>query len=111
MDTDNRKRKRAPIDVFVSEKTGGKYFSPLLLNLNDDGAFIQYPANQERPFTHETILELLVPGVSEVIWVRCRHVREQPDGFFKARALQFVNISPLHRHYLRLYVQRTMGLS
>ncbi|MBN2493127.1 MAG: PilZ domain-containing protein [Deltaproteobacteria bacterium] len=107
----NRRRsRRATVYMLAGETCGGKYFLPLLANVSSDGLLLECPSGLEMPRRHDAVVELSLPGVDEIIWARCQLVRESSHGFFRRRALRFVDISPLHRKQLHMYIQRVCGL-
>ncbi len=106
---ERRKSQRVTVSLVAGETTGGKYFLPLVTDLGIDGVRIDSPSGLERPRAHYLVLEMILPGCKEIIWARCRVVREEKQGFFRRQALRFVNISAVHRNMLRLYLQRCVG--
>lgn len=106
---ERRNSQRMTVSLVVGETTGGKYFLPQVTNLGVDGACIDSPSGLERPRAHFLVLEMMLPGCDEIIWARCRVVREEKRGFFRRQAVRFVNISAVHRNMLRMYLQRCIG--
>jgi c-di-GMP-binding flagellar brake protein YcgR len=107
----DRKSPRVTVNHLVGETTGGKYFLPLLANISEKGILIESPAGLERPRAHDPVVELNLPGCPNLIWARCRLVRQTNHGFFQSHALEFLNISAVDRKHIRLYVQRCAGLA
>ncbi len=107
---ERRQSRRATVQLFVSEISGGKLFMPLMADVSDTGLKLQCPSGLEMPRTHAPVVELMLPGVPEIIYARCKVVRDKNKGFFRSRALEFVDISAVHRKLLRLYVQRVCGI-
>ncbi len=108
---ENRKFRRATVNLLVGETTGGKYFIPLLSDISADGLMIESPSGLERPRAHDSVIELTLPGCKEIIRARCRVVRRKIQGFFEKQALKFVDISAVDRKNILLYVQRCAGLA
>jgi c-di-GMP-binding flagellar brake protein YcgR len=108
---DQRKSRRATVNLLVGETTGGKYFVPLLADISADGLMIESPSGLERPRAHDSVIELSLPGCKEIIRARCRIVRRKVKGFFEKQALKFVDISAVDRKHIKLYVQRCVGLA
>jgi len=107
---ERRQIRRATVQLFVSEISAGKLFMPLLADVSETGLKLQCPSGLEMPRNHAPVVELMLPGVPEIIYARCQVIRDQDKGFFRSRALKFVNISAVHRKMLKLYVQRVCGL-
>jgi c-di-GMP-binding flagellar brake protein YcgR len=111
MDSQNRRtNRRATVQLLVSEVSGGKLFMPLLADLSEHGLLLESPAGLEMPRDHAPVVELMLPGVPEIIYARCQVLRDSDHGFFKKRALRFVNISAMHQKLVRMYVQRVCGI-
>jgi hypothetical protein len=112
MDLENRRKKnRANVNITVCETQVGRYSVPVLANINDEVAYIEGPHDDDYGCFSQPILEIMLPGVPEIIWARCQIVREKTSGFFYGRALRFVEISPIHRHYIRRYIQQTCSMT
>ena len=105
-----RRTRRATVQLLVSEISGGKLYLPLLADLSEQGLLLESPTGLEQPRNHAPVVELMLPGVPEIIYARCQVLRESEHGFFKKRALKFVDISAIHRKLVRLYVQRVCGV-
>jgi hypothetical protein len=111
MDLENRRTKeRASVNLTVGETRTGRYTVPVLANISDEAAYIESPYDDDYGYFSEPVLEIMLPGVPEIIWARCRVVRENVSDFFHGRALRFVEISPIHRHYIRSYIQQNQRL-
>lgn len=107
MNSENRRaRERATVNLTVGETRTNRYTVPVLANISDEAAYIEGPYDDDYGYFSEPILEIMLPGVPEIIWARCQVVREITSGFFHGRALRFVEISPLHRYYIRNYIQQ-----
>jgi c-di-GMP-binding flagellar brake protein YcgR len=106
-----RRTRRATVNLLVGETVRGQLFQPLLADVSEGGVLLECPAGLDMPRAHDAVVELMLPGVPEIIMARCRVMRDSVHGFFRRRALEFVNISPLHRKHLKLYVQRVCGLA
>ena len=110
MTENRRKNRRATVQLMVSEISGGKLFLPLMADISEQGILLESPASLEMPRTNSPTVELMLPGIPQIIYARCRVRRESDHGFFKMRALEFVDISAIHRKLIRLYVQRICGI-
>jgi hypothetical protein len=106
-----RKSSRATVNLMVGETVRGRLFQPLLADISEGGLLVECPSGLDLPRAHDCYVELMLPGISEVILARCRVLRDSMHGFFRRRALQFVDISALHRKLLGVYVQRAYGLA
>jgi hypothetical protein len=107
MDLENRRSKeRASVDLIVGETHDGRYTVPVLANISDEGAYIEGPYDDDYGYFSEPVLEIMLPGIPEIIWARCQVMRENTSGFFHGRALRFIEISPIHRQYIRSYIQQ-----
>lgn len=106
---ERRRTKRATVELFISETSGGKLFMPMMADISPEGLLLKSPAGLEMPQNHAPVVELMLPGVGEIIYARCKVVRESNKGFFTQRALKFVNISAVHRKLVDLYIQRVCG--
>ena len=111
MSDDKRKSNRATVNLMVGETTGGTYHIPLAANISESGLLVESPSGLDRPDSHDRVVELMLPGCPEIIWARCRLVRSERKGFFSSHALQFVDISAVHKKLVRLYVQRCVGIA
>lgn len=110
-DLNMRKSPRARVNMLVGETIGGKYFVPLAADLSEEGVFVELPAGMEIPSDHDPVVEIPIPGVSDLVWARCRVLRDEPRGFFSGQALKFLDISAVDRQRIRYYVHRRCGLS
>jgi len=104
-----RKSPRVKLDVFVGETVGGKYFLPLAADLSEDGIYLECPNGIER-LGNAPVVEFTLPGLSDLIWARCRTLRTEGKGFFTGRALRFVNIAPVDRQKIRYFIHRRCGM-
>lgn len=104
MQTERRQRNRVAVNFLVSETSGGQVSHPLLTDLSEDGIHLEAPAGLAGGPGHAPVVEIMLPGVRDIIFARCKVVREKSAGIFEQRALKFVNISPNHRLLLKRYV-------
>ena len=109
-EANRRKNRRATVQLLVSEISGGKLYMPQLADVSEEGLLLESPTGLEMERTHSPVVELMLPGVPEIIYARCKVVRASSHGFFKRRALKFVNISAMHKKMVKLYVQRICGI-
>jgi hypothetical protein len=108
----NRRRKdRMKMNWFVGETFAGKLHLPLATNLSEEGIYLVNPATLHQTQDHDPVVEIGIPGISHLIWARCRTIRTDKLGFFEGRALKFVNISPLDRQTIRTFVHRRLGVA
>ncbi len=107
--TERRKSPRVTVNVLAGQTVAGKYFVPLLSDISTKGVRLENPAGLERPSYYYSVLELMLPGCPEIIWARCRPVRNKNNGFFTSQALSFVDISAHHRRLLQEYTRRCLG--
>ncbi len=103
---ERRRNRRATVELFISETSGGKLFMPMMADISAEGLLVESPSGLEIPRNHAPVVELMLPGVPEIIFARCKVVRESKHGFFTKRALKFVNISAVHRKLVDLYIQK-----
>ncbi len=103
---ERRRNKRATVELFISETNAGKLFMPMMANISAEGLLLESPAGLEMPDNHAPVVELMLPGVPEIVYARCKIVRQSEHGFFTRRALKFINISAVHRKLVQLYIQR-----
>lgn len=103
---ERRRNRRATVELFISETNGGKLFMPMMADISSEGLLIESPSGLEMPNNHAPVVELMLPGVPEIIYARCKVVRQSGHGFFTRRAMKFINISAVHRKLVNLYIQR-----
>lgn len=106
-----RKHPRANTQLLIGETVGGRYFRPMLTNISEEGIYLESPSGLDRPRDHDPILEISLPDSSQLIWVRCRHLRKENHGFFQGQALGFFNISAFDRQKIRSFIQRTRDIA
>ncbi len=107
---ERRRNRRATVQLFVSQISGGKLFSPLMADISEQGLLLESPSGLEMPRHHAPVVELMLPGVPEIIYARCRVLRQSEHGFFTKRALEFVDISAAQRQLVRRYIRSACGL-
>ena len=106
---ERRQKRRASVDFLVSETTGGRAYQPLLTSVSEDGLSVEFPAGFDLRDDHASFVEIMIPQIPEIVFARCRIVRDRTQSGFRQRALKFIDISPIHRSYLRKYVHTMCG--
>ena len=110
MFTKNRRESsRVTVHMLAGETCGGQFFLPMLSNLSDTGLLIECPSSLEMPRKASAFVELTLPGVKTIIKARCQLVRETCHGFFRRRAMRFVDIAAVDRLHIQNYLQRACG--
>ncbi len=108
--SNRRKHPRANTNLLVSETIGGRYFLPMLTNISEQGIYIECPSGLEKPPGHDSIVEISLPGIKQMVWARCRALRRERLGFFQGQAMRFVDISAFDRQQIRSYIQHNRAV-
>jgi hypothetical protein len=111
MNYENRRQNnRVLVEIIATEIRKGRQYSPCLTDISEEGILLENPATQNLPQTATPTVELLLPGIPSIIYARCKTLRDSSDGFFRQRALQFIDISPVDRDHVRCFVHGILGL-
>ncbi|MBM4378030.1 MAG: PilZ domain-containing protein [Deltaproteobacteria bacterium] len=107
---DQRKKTRAPLDVYVNKYVGGVPYTARTSDISEDGmrlAKLIEPKSSKR----KVGLQFQLPGSEEIIYAEGEIVRDwaSPQTHVEGSGIRFTLLSERHRKMIGAYVAQAAG--
>ncbi|MEN9798532.1 MAG: hypothetical protein RL653_2228 [Pseudomonadota bacterium] len=107
---DQRKKTRAPLDVYVNKYVGGVPYTARTSDISEEGVGLARLI-EPRSSKKRVGLQFQLPGSEEVIYAEGEVVREwvQQQGEVEGSGIRFTHLSDRHRQLIGAYVAQHAG--